>query len=286
MSTQLARQDHPVAAWLLSASTKEQMRAALPAHLTPDRMVRLALTAFRTNPGLSKCSPPSVMAAIMMASQLGLEPHVLGSCYLVPHGTECTLIVGYQGLLQLIRRSGEIAAISARVVYDSDLFEVTLERTPPFRHHPNLRRKGADPILGVYCHAVLTSGEHVFEWMAKEDVDLIRNRARAGKSGPWATDWAEMARKTVLRRAAKYLPRSVSMADALELTDKTEAPFYQPERVKVEAMPVTVGRARMVPPPPPAVVPNEDEAIPVVDARNDGMDAALEDESAGDFPWA
>jgi recombination protein RecT len=116
------------------------MRAALPAHLTPDRMVRLALTAFRTNPGLSKCSPPSVMAAIMMASQLGLEPHVLGSCYLVPHGTECTLIVGYQGLLQLIRRSGEIAAISARVVYDSDLFEVTLESTPPFRHHPNLRR--------------------------------------------------------------------------------------------------------------------------------------------------
>jgi hypothetical protein len=42
----------------------------------------------------------------------------------------------------------------------------------------------------------------------------------------------------------------------------------------------------MVPPPPPAVVPNEDEATPVVDARGDGMDAALEDESAGEFPWA
>lgn len=278
MSTQLTRQDHPVAEWLMSPTTKEQMRAALPAHLSPDRMVRLALTAFRTNPALSKCSPPSVMGAIMTASQLGLEPHVLGSCYLVPHGNECTLIVGYQGLLQLIRRSGEIASISARVVYDSDLFEVALESTPPFRHHPNLRRKTGDPIIGVYCHAVLTSGEHLFEWMAKEDVEAIRNRARASKGGPWATDWAEMARKTVLRRAAKYLPRSVSMADALELADRAEAPLYQPERIKVEAVPVAIGGAKMVPPPPP-VVPNEDEAAPIV------AEAETVEAEAGEFPW-
>lgn len=278
MSTQLTRQDHPVAEWLMSPTTKEQMRAALPAHLSPDRMVRLALTAFRTNPALSKCSPPSVMGAIMTASQLGLEPHVLGSCYLVPHGSECTLIVGYQGLLQLIRRSGEIASISARVVYDSDLFEVALESTPPFRHHPNLRRKTGDPIIGVYCHAVLTSGEHLFEWMAKEDVEAIRNRARASKGGPWATDWAEMARKTVLRRAAKYLPRSVSMADALELADRAEAPLYQPERIKVEAVPVAIGGAKMVPPPPP-VVPNEDEAAPIV------AEAETVEAEAGEFPW-
>jgi recombination protein RecT len=282
MSNQLQRQDHPVAEWLMNPATKEQMRAALPAHLSPERMVRLALTAFRTNPGLSKCSPPSVMGAIMTASQLGLEPHVLGSCYLVPHGSECTLIVGYQGLLQLIRRSGEIASISARVVYDSDLFEVALESTPPFRHHPNLRRKSGDPIIGVYCHAVLASGEHLFEWMAKEDVEAIRTRARAGKSGPWATDWAEMARKTVLRRAAKYLPRSVSMADALELADRAEAPMYQPERVKVEAVPVAIGGARMVPPPPPAVVPNEDEAAPIVEETETVAEASDAD---GGFPW-
>ena len=130
---------------------------------------------------------------------------------------------------------------------------------------------------------MLTSGEHLFEWMAKEDVDAIRNRARAGGGGPWATDWAEMARKTVLRRAAKYLPRSVSMADALELADKAEAPLYQPERVKVEAAPVAIGGARMVPPPPPAVVPNEDEATPVVDATEDGQPMA---EDEGGFPWA
>lgn len=277
MSTELqtSPQQPAVVQWLANPTTLAQLRTALPSHFPAERMTRLALTAFRTNRGLQNCTPSSVMAAIMSAAQLGLEPHVQGQCYLVPHGQECTLIVGYQGLLDLIRRSGQVKSLSARIVYASDDFAIAYEQTPPFTHRPNLRRPDNDPVIGVYTHAVLTSDEHVFEWMTTADVNAIRNRSRSGKSGPWATDWSEMARKTCLKRAAKYLPKSVQLVDALEIADRAEAPAYidataQAAPVKV----VKAAHAASIPAAPdddedtpaeqsPVVVPFEDEQAPL-----------------------
>ena len=281
MSTELqtAPQQPAVVQWLAQPSTLSQLRTALPSHFPAERMARLALTAFRTNRGLQNCTPSSIMASIMSAAQLGLEPHVQGQCYLVPHGQECTLIVGYQGLLDLIRRSGQVKSLSARIVYASDDFSIAYEQTPPFTHRPNLRRPDNDPVVGVYCHAVLTSDEHVFEWMTTADVNAIRNRSRSGKSGPWATDWSEMARKTCLKRAAKYLPKSVQLADALEIADRAEAPAYV-DATAQQAAPVRVvkaAHAAMIPAAPdddgdeadapaeqsPVVVPFEDDGGPL-----------------------
>lgn len=269
MSTELqtTQQQPAVVQWLASPSTLAQLRSALPSHFPAERMARLALTAFRTNRGLQNCTPSSIMASIMSAAQLGLEPHVQGQCYLVPHGNECTLIVGYQGLLDLIRRSGQVKSLAARIVYASDDFSVSYHQTPPFAHNPNLRRPDNDAIVGVYCHAILTSDEHVFEWMTTSDVNAIRNRARAGKSGPWATDWAEMARKTCLKRAAKYLPKSVSLADALEIADRAEAPAYVDA---TQQAPVTVTKAAHAAQIPAAPVDEDDAAPAVVGFEDEG----------------
>ena len=119
MTTELQtnNQQPAVVQWLANPSTLAQLRTALPSHFSAERMARLALTAFRTNRGLQNCTPSSIMAAVMSAAQLGLEPHVQGQCYLVPHGNECTLIVGYQGLLDLIRRSGQVKSLAARIVW-------------------------------------------------------------------------------------------------------------------------------------------------------------------------
>ncbi len=272
---------HQIVNWLQNPATLSQLRTALPNHFPAERMARLALTAFRTNRGLLNCSPASIMAAIMTAAQLGLEPHVNGHCYLVPHGNECTLIVGYQGLLDLIRRSGQVKMISARVVYESDVFEIAYEQTPPFKHRPHLRRAATEKVVGVYMHAILEGGEHVFEYMTVDDVNAIRNRARAGKSGPWSTDWNEMARKTVLRRGAKYLPRSVNMADALDIADRAEASAY------VDATAVTTPERRaahgamLPPPPPPSSAPSAAAAAAAADDDNTAVvDATADDDDA------
>ena len=273
MTTELQTQSQQpaVVQWLANPSTLAQLRTALPSHFSAERMARLALTAFRTNRGLQNCTPSSIMAAVMSAAQLGLEPHVQGQCYLVPHGNECTLIVGYQGLLDLIRRSGQVKSLAARIVYASDDFSVSFHTTPPFAHNPNLRRPDNDPVVGVYCHAILTSDEHVFEWMTTTDVNAIRNRSKSGKSGPWATDWAEMARKTCLKRAAKYLPKSVQLADALDVADRAEAPGYIDATQQAPLRVTKAAHAAQIPSAPPAddeddageqspqVVPFEDE---------------------------
>lgn len=271
-TTQIARREKTqIEIWLESPATLSQLKAALPSHFAADRMARLALTQFRTVKNLAECNPASIMACVMTAAQLGLEPGVLGSCYLIPrmskkNGLECTLIVGYQGLLDLIRRSGQVKSIAARVVYESDVFEVDYSSSVPFVHKPDLRRKDSR-ILGFYCHAILESGEHLFEWMPLHEVNAIRARSRSKDDGPWVTDFAEMGKKTVLRRAAKYLPRSIEFSDALVTADRSEfgsevteaAPAPVPtvehvEHVEVRppAPPSSPSSAARLPAPPPA----------------------------------
>ena len=260
MSQELTRANaHPFVQWINSPATVTQMRNCLPSHFPPARMQRLALTAFRNNEDLSRCSWQSIAGCIMSAAQLGLEPHVLGSCYLIPRKGECTLLIGYQGLLELVRRSGQVRAVASRVVYETDEFEISYENDKPYIHRPNLRRAPTDPILGFYTHAVLSSGEHLFEYMSLAEVRHIQTRSGA-RSGPWITDFAEMGKKTIFRRAAKQLPRSIEFADALAIDDRGEsgaAPVYevaaeeQPAPVAPAAPTPTAPTVRLPAPPPP-----------------------------------
>src|SRR5512145_661767 len=87
---------------------KVQLEMAAPKHLTPDKLLRAALTSLSTTPKLLDCNPRSFLGAVIQCAQLGLEPGVLGMAYLVPFGKEVTLIPGYRGMLALARSSREI----------------------------------------------------------------------------------------------------------------------------------------------------------------------------------
>ena len=107
---------------LIKASEK-QFAVALGRTIDPERFVRVALTTVRTNPSLAGCNPQSLLAALMLSAQLGLEPGgPLGHAYLVPFKNEVTFIPGYRGLITLARRSGEVASIRAHAVFDGDEF--------------------------------------------------------------------------------------------------------------------------------------------------------------------
>ena len=243
--------------WLASQTTVEQFRNALPAHFTPARFQRLALTAFRQSPQLRNCDPACVMAAMMTAAQYGLEIGIQGKAYLVAYGKECTLIVGYRGLIELVLRSGAVRTIAAHVVYRSDDFSIAYHEAVPFVHIPNLERPDNDTVLGAYMHAVTSDGQHVIEWMTTAEINAIRNRSRAGKSGPWVSDWSEMARKTVVRRGVKYLAMSTEVADVLAAEDAQE--FSRPAQTTpvaaaVASAPGTTHGAS-IPAPPPVSAP-------------------------------
>lgn len=208
---------------------KAQIAAALPAHLTPDRMIRLACTEFAKNRQLQECEPTSVFGSIIQASQLGLEIGVLGQAYLVPfrnrkknNQLECQLIPGYKGLIGLARRSGEVTSIETHIAYEKDEFDLVLGMETQLKHVPYLDGERGAPRL-VYGIAKFRDGGHHFEWMTIADVDRIKAKSKASESGPWVTDYDQMVRKTLVRRMANYLPMSIELANAIQISDAAES---------------------------------------------------------------
>jgi recombination protein RecT len=156
--------------------------------------------------------------------ELGLEPgSAIGEGYLVPFKDQCTFIPGYRGLISLAFRSGHVKSVSAFCVYQGDHFEFELGLEPKIKHIPKMdAERDVKDITFAYAIVELKDGGRVYDVMSRGEVDKIRARSKASQNGPWVTDFAEMARKTVTRRCLKYAPMSVEMSKALSLEDSID----------------------------------------------------------------
>lgn len=199
----------------------KQFATALPKHINSDRFVRIAITTIRQNPKLAQCSQESLLGALMVSAQLGLEPGTLGQCYLIPYGRECQFQIGYKGMIELLRRSGQLKDIYAYSVYENDDFEITYGLDRNLIHKPNLANKGN--LLGCYCVAILKDDTRAFEYMTKEEIEAHAKKfSKTFGNGPWKTDFEAMAHKTVVKKMLKWLPVSVEF---LEIANKDEKSF-------------------------------------------------------------
>jgi len=198
-------------------------KKALPAQVDAGRFVRVATTTIRTNKALQRCTPQSLLGALMVSAQLGLEPGTpLGQAYLVPYGSEVTFIIGYRGLIELAMRSGRIASIRADAVYVGDEFTWELGLNPTIVHKPYADdRDDANKITHVYAVARFTDGtDPSFVVLTRSQVDAVMKRSKASGSGPWKTDWEAMALKTAVRRLAKWLPLTIEAQRAVALDER------------------------------------------------------------------
>lgn len=196
-----------------------EIQRALPKHLDADRLARIAMTTIRQTPKLLECNIQSLLAAVMQSAQLGLEPNILGQAYIIPYGKEAQFIIGYRGMIDLARRSGHIESIYAHPVYDQDEFDYEYGLEPKLRHKPAMGDRGE--FIGAYGVAKFKDGGYHFEFMPKSEIDKRRGRSKAKNSGPWVTDYEEMACKTVIRHMFKYLPISIEIMKQVEYTDET-----------------------------------------------------------------
>ncbi|OMB79235.1 recombinase RecT [Mycolicibacterium conceptionense] len=212
------RNDRPNLAQLID-QMKPEIAKVLPGQFKPERMARIATTTLRQTPALARTTPESFLGALLTASQLGLEPGgVRPGCYFVPYGNVCTFIPSWFGLVDLARRSGQVVDVWAEIVYENDTFVYTLGLDRSIERHdpPPLGQDRGEPI-GVYAAAELVTGGKPFVVMTVAEVNKIRDRSRASKNGPWVTDWAAMAKKTVVKQLCKWLPASAEMQSALTL---------------------------------------------------------------------
>ncbi len=239
-----------------------QFAKVLPRHISADKLIRVALTTWRSGDALMECEPLSFAGAVLECAQLGLIPDsILGRAHLVPFWNgkrqvrECNVVLGYQGLVELALRSGQVKDINAQVVYQNDNFEFEYGTEERLKHSWNPMHDDGDrgKPIAVYMFARLRDGEQHFQVLPWSKILQTRDRAlnqrkawievdketgeeramKRGKNGnysfdtPWVTDTPEMARKTAIRYGSKLLPLSSEFQRAASLDERNDLGLEQ-----------------------------------------------------------
>lgn len=195
--------------------------------LTPDNLVRMTLTAASRTPELLECSQVSILRAMLDAATLKIAPGGRGRGYLVPRKNnknntmECHFDPGWQGMLDIARRSKQIKSIDAHVIYEGEEFELEYGLNERFTHKPDLSLAGGN-VIASYAVAHLMNGGHQLVIVPRRDLDKIRTGKGVAQNGPWATWFDEMAKKTAIRRLCKFLPYEPELQETLEALDAVD----------------------------------------------------------------
>lgn len=255
---------------------------ALPAAVSLDKFLRVAVTAIQNNPKLLEADRGSLFTSVMATAQLGLLPdQQLGEAYFVPFKGKVQLVVGYRGLIKLARQ-GDIGHVEAEVICAND--RVTFDLGDDSRFHIAVNWEDRGPMVAVYALAKFRDGGLAARVvMRKAEVDAIRQRSQAAAGPAWSENYEEMARKTALRRLSKYLP----------LTTEAQAAFRISELHEEMAKPVTLSEdgqvltdAEVTEPAPEPRRRRRTALDAVVDAPTDPESNAPQPtvEPAADFP--
>lgn len=199
---------------------KPQLQAALPKHLNADRMARIVMTEFSKNPALQDCTMQSIAACVMTASQLGLEIGVGGQAYIIPYKTTATFVPGWKGLIDLVSRAGR-ASVWTGAVFQGDVFDWELGDSPFLKHKPMGEN---DPEKMLFAYAIgrvngsdcpiieCWPNERIKKHFAKNVIEHLKKKHYAMKH------WEMYARKVVLLQVLKYLPQSIELQTAVDIS--------------------------------------------------------------------
>jgi len=163
-------------------------------------------------------NPVSVQNAILNLSSIGISLNpALKHAYLVPRDGAICLDISYMGLMHLAQEIGAIEWGQAKIVYANDTYESQGLNLQPI-HTFNAFGDRGDKV-GVYCSVKLPSGDYLTEEMSKEEIAEVRKTSKSQHSAysPWNTFEKEMWRKSVVKRASKYWPKSNSNSTANRL---------------------------------------------------------------------
>lgn len=259
---------------------------ALAERIGVERFMQAAVTTFRKTPGLARCTEESILGGLFVAAQLGLEiggPR--GLAYLVPYGSEATLVLGYRGVVELMYRTGQVQKVDAFLVREDDRFQIRWDpmHGRVFDWEPG--RQDARPV-GAVAYVVMTNG--ALMWQHMTEAEILKRRPAKWTRTPWETWPDEMWLKIVV----KALPRTVrtssddlSLALEADQTVQRRLPGVEHHvvaRVPVEAdQPAEQQPARDALEAAPAVDPPVEDEPPMALANDE--QAAYEEQSAREY---
>lgn len=221
-----------------------ELKMALPAHISPDKFQRTVVTAVQQNPDLLGADRQSLVLACMKAAQDGLLPDGREAALVIFNENKkvdgawvqrqlCQYLPMVYGLRKKIFQARDadgkpiVSALEVAVVYRAEVeaghFIYRTDTDPPLRHKPMLELTAEQTedgeIVAAYSIATMADGTKSYELMRRFEIDRVRDTSKTGATkdrygkprtpkGPWVEWFAEMAKKTVLRRHSKTLPMS------------------------------------------------------------------------------
>jgi phage RecT family recombinase len=222
----------------------------LPQHITFEKFQRTVMTAIITSPDLLQADRQSLLVASLKSATDGLLPDGRDAALVIFNakgkdgsGKEVWIkkvqyLPMYAGILKKVRQSDELSSVVAHVVYEKDKFEYVLGDNERVIHVPYMGTEDRGEIIAAYCIAKLKDGSIVREVMTAQDIDKVRRTSKSGSmnendlkynngsklgdpKGIWKQWPEEMARKTVFRRCAKWLPQQIELVDHVFANDES-----------------------------------------------------------------
>lgn len=216
---------------LSSDVVQTQIAKALPAICKPERFMRIAVTAITKNPALADCTQATLMSCLLDLAQLGIEADGRRA-HLIPFNNrkknivECTLIIDYKGLVELVKRGGDVVTIHADKVCKNDNFVVDMGEIK--KHQIDYSKPRGDA-YAYYAYAKMKDGSLQTEVMTKAEVEKIRDASRGKTQAPWTQHFDEMGKKTAFRRLSKWLPMLPEVAQKVDEVERMEFDFDMPK---------------------------------------------------------
>ncbi|EJE1165876.1 recombinase RecT [Cronobacter sakazakii] len=190
---------------------------------------QFAIQLFQKNDFLAKTAinnPTSAQNAIINVAAIGITLNPASKlAYLVPRDGMVCLDISYMGLLHLAQSSGSIKWGQCKLVCANDTYESNgLDKAPTHKYNAFGDR---GEVVGGYCTVKTPDGDYLTEEMSLAEIKAVEATSKA-KNGPWKTFWEEMARKTIVKRAHKYWPKTPRLDNAIHLLNDDEGMHQEP----------------------------------------------------------
>lgn len=217
---------------------KTQIAKALPEICKPERFMRIAVTAITKNPKLAECTQTSLMGCLLDLAQLGIEAdgrraHLIPFKRNYKEGNnwksvmDVQLIIDYKGLVELVKRGGDVVTIHADKVCKNDNFVVDMGEIKKHQIDYSSPRGAA---YAYYAYAKMKDGSIQTQVMTLDEVETIRQSSNGKDGTPWTKHFDEMAKKTCFRRLSKWLPMLPEIAQKVDEVEKMEFDFDMPKK--------------------------------------------------------
>lgn len=209
MTTLVKQKSNSIISMLSDPGAVTQFARMLPQHMTAERFTRIGLSVIRNNPSLMGADPLSLIGALMKCAQMGLEPGIGDHVYLITYGQEVTVQTGWRGELELAQRSGKLKYVTVQEVRENDTFSYEYGTDQHLTHKPAMKERGE--VICYYAYLAYVDGGDHFEVMSVEDVTAHKLKYVKKETPAWKTAFDSMAKKTVLRKALNYSPKSIEL---------------------------------------------------------------------------